>query len=85
MTNPITFCNEMTGLVDEGRAMDIIYLYFSKAFDNVSRNILVENVMKYGPDEQTVRWIENCLNSQAQRVVTSGEKSSWRPIASGVP
>ncbi|KAK4818078.1 hypothetical protein QYF61_004628 [Mycteria americana] len=33
----------------------------SKAFDTVSHNILIEKLMKYGLDEQTVRWTENWL------------------------
>ncbi|KAK4806791.1 hypothetical protein QYF61_005587 [Mycteria americana] len=40
--------------------------------------------MKYGLDEQTVRWIENWLNGWAQRVAISGTKSSWIPVTSGV-
>lgn len=33
MTHLINFYDEMTGLVDEGRAMDIVYLDFRKALD----------------------------------------------------
>ncbi|KAK4824713.1 hypothetical protein QYF61_017939 [Mycteria americana] len=40
-TNLINFYNETTGLVDEGRAVDIVYLDFSKAFDTVSHKILI--------------------------------------------
>ena len=39
---------------------------------------------KYGLDEWSVRWIENWLNSRAQRVVISSAESSWRPVTSGV-
>ncbi|GAB0204001.1 mitochondrial enolase superfamily member 1 [Grus japonensis] len=85
LTNLITFYYGMTGLVDEGTAVDIEYLDFRKAFDTVSHKILIEKLMKYGLDKQTVRWIENWLNGQAQRVVISSTKSSWRPVTSSVP
>ena len=55
LTNVITIYDEMTGLVDEGRAVNIDYLDFSKAFDTVSYKILIEKLMKNGLDEQTVR------------------------------
>ena len=35
----------MAGLVDEGRAVDIVYLDFSRAFDKVARKIRVEKLM----------------------------------------
>ena len=42
LTNLINFCDEMTGLVDEGRAVDIVYLDFRKAFDTISHRQGVE-------------------------------------------
>ena len=42
MTNLMNFYDEMTGLADEGRVVDIVYLHFSKAFDTVSCKILTE-------------------------------------------
>ena len=55
----IAFYDGMTGWVDEGRAVDIVYLDFSKAFDKVSHNILLRKLRKCGLDEWSVRWIEN--------------------------
>ncbi|GAB0180142.1 mitochondrial enolase superfamily member 1 [Grus japonensis] len=85
LTNLIAFCDGMTSWVDEGRAVDGVYLDFSKAFDTISHNILIGKLRKCGLDEWTVRWIENWLDGRAQRVVTSSAESSWRPVASGVP
>jgi len=64
LTNLIAFYNDMTGWVDEGRAMDVVYLDFSKAFDTVSPNILLGKLRKCGLDEWSVRWIENWLNGR---------------------
>uniref|UniRef100_A0A8B9Q3X1 Reverse transcriptase domain-containing protein n=1 Tax=Apteryx owenii TaxID=8824 RepID=A0A8B9Q3X1_APTOW len=85
LTNLIAFYDGMTGWVDEGRAVDVVSLDFSKAFDTVSHNILIDKLRKCGLDEWTVRWIENWLNGRGQRVVISSTESSWRPVASGVP
>ncbi|GAB0180050.1 mitochondrial enolase superfamily member 1 [Grus japonensis] len=51
-TNLIIFHDEMTGLVEKGRALDIIYLHFNKTFNSVSCKILIEKLMKYGLDKQ---------------------------------
>ncbi|GAB0205570.1 mitochondrial enolase superfamily member 1 [Grus japonensis] len=85
LTHLIAFYVSMTNRMDEGRAVDVVYLDFSKAFDTVSHNILISKLRKCGLGEWTVRWVENWLNGRAQRVVISSTESSWRPVASGVP
>ncbi|PKU39506.1 hypothetical protein llap_10188 [Limosa lapponica baueri] len=75
----------MTGWVDEGRAVDVVCLDFSKAFGTVSPNILLGRLRKCGLDERTVRCAKNWLNGQAQRIGISCTESSWRPVATGVP
>jgi len=69
LTKVLTFYDEMAVSVDEGRAVDIVYLDSSKAADTVFHKSLIEKLLKYGLDEQTVRWTEKLLNSQPQRVV----------------
>ncbi|CAM5077082.1 unnamed protein product, partial [Eretmochelys imbricata] len=76
LTNLIVFYNEITGSVDEGKAVDM-FLDFSKAFDTVSHSILASKLKKYGLDEWTIRWRESWLDCRAQWVVINGSMSSW--------
>ena len=61
MINLVAFYGGITSWIDGGRAVDVIYLDFSKAFDTVSHDILIQNLRKCGTDEWTVRWVENWL------------------------
>jgi len=45
----------MTGWVDEGRAVDVVCLNFSKAFDTVSQSVLLGKLRKCGLDEWSVK------------------------------
>ncbi|CAM4502351.1 unnamed protein product [Lepidochelys kempii] len=84
LTNLIAFYDEITGFVDERKAVDV-FLDFSKAFDMVSHSILVSKLKKYGLDEWTIRRIESWLDCWDQRVVINGSMSSSQLVSSGVP
>ncbi|KAK4807046.1 hypothetical protein QYF61_018387 [Mycteria americana] len=62
----------MTCLVGEGKAVDVVYLDFSKAFGTVSHSILLEKLAAHGLDGCTLRWVKNWLDGRAQRVVVNG-------------
>ena len=48
LTNLIAFHDGVTGWLEEGRAVDVFYLDFSKAFEAVSHNILLGKLRKCG-------------------------------------
>ena len=41
--------------VEQWRAVDVVYLDFSKVFDTVSHNVLIMRLRKRGTDEWMVR------------------------------
>ena len=85
LTNMILFYDMVTGLVDEGKEVNVVHLDFSEAFDTVPHSILMEKPTAHGLDGCMLRWLKHCLEGWAQRVVVSGIKSSWQPVMSVVP
>ncbi|TRZ23317.1 hypothetical protein HGM15179_003783 [Zosterops borbonicus] len=69
--------SKVTHLVDAGRAVDVVYIDFSKAFDTVSHSTLLDKLAACGLDRSTLCWVRNWLDGQAQRVVGNGAASSW--------
>ena len=84
LTNLISFYL-VTILVDEGKALDIVYLDFSKAFDAVSHSILLGKLVACGLGRCTLHWVKNSLDGWAQKVVVNGVISSWQAVMSDVP
>jgi len=85
LNNLISFYDMVTCLVDERKAVDVIYLDFGKAFDTASHSTLLEKLAAHGLDGCTLCWVKNWLDDWAQRVVVNRVKCSWWPDMSGVP
>ncbi|KAJ7415778.1 hypothetical protein WISP_76179 [Willisornis vidua] len=85
LTNLISFYDQVTRLVDEEKALDVVYLDFSKAFDTVSHNMPLEKLAAHSLDRGTLSWVKSWLAGQAQRVLVNGAVSHCQPVTSGVP
>jgi len=59
LTSLISFYDQLTRLVNERKAVDVIYLDFSKTFDTVPHSILPAKLAAHGLDGCTFHWIKN--------------------------
>uniref|UniRef100_K7F1H0 Reverse transcriptase domain-containing protein n=1 Tax=Pelodiscus sinensis TaxID=13735 RepID=K7F1H0_PELSI len=84
-TNLIAFFDRITSFVDKEEAVDVVYLDFSKVFDTVLHDILINKLGKYNLDGATIRGVHNWLDNHTQRVVINGSQSCWKGITSRVP
>ena len=51
LTNLIAFYEDVTRWIDDGKAVDVVYLDFSRAFDTVSHSIVAAKLRKCGLDD----------------------------------
>lgn len=85
LTNILDFLESATSELDSGNPVDIVYLDFSKAFDKVCHNRLVNKLETHGIGGSSLHWIKSWLSNRRQRVFVDGEFSDWTNVTSGVP
>ena len=77
--------NEVSKTVDEGAVVDIVLFDFSKAFDVVSHNILLDKLYKLGITDVLLQWFASFLSGRQMQVGIAGRTSAARDVKSGVP
>jgi len=64
--------DEWTDFLDSGGQIDVIYTYFTKAFDKVPHQRLLAKLKSYGLAHQLLKWIHDFLCNRKQCVIVNG-------------
>ena len=77
--------DELSKTMQMGKQTDLILLNFSKAFDNVAHEKLIQKLHHHGIRGDALKWIKDFLDSIKQAVVINGVNSDCIHVSSGVP
>ena len=77
--------DKITSLLENGRCVDVVYLDFAKAFDKVDHLITLQKLSNLGVGGPLLLWLRSFLTNRTQSVLVQGQKSSPKPVISGVP
>jgi len=62
LTNLVSFYDQVNCLMGRGKAVDVIYLDFSKAFDNIPCSILLEKLAAHDLEGCILCWVKKWLD-----------------------
>jgi hypothetical protein len=85
LSQMLEYFDDITDAIDRRMCVDSVYIDFSKAFDRVSHNILINKLHSRGIPNVLVRWVHCFLSRRTQRVIIEESSSNWTPVTSGVP
>lgn len=84
-TNLATFLTDIVDAVDRGTPVDVIYTDFSKAFDKVNHQILINKLFSCGITGNLLSWCASYLVERLSKVAIDGFTSDAYMASSGVP
>ena len=76
----IMLIDELSKIMQSRKQTCLILLDFSKAFDKVAHEKLLQKLHLYGIRGDTLKWIKNFLDNRKQSVVTNGFHSGTIPV-----
>ena len=81
----ITLMDKLTTALENGEFTVGVFLDFSKAFDTINHQILLDKLYHYGMRGVALSWFESYLSGRYQLVTYNGIKSSQQLIKCGLP
>ena len=77
--------NWLSHLDSPGQYLRVCILDFSKAFDRINNNVLINKLIELGDRRSLLPWIINFLSNRRQCVRLGELTSNWMQITAGVP
>lgn len=84
-TNLLDFTDYLVNAMDKRLQVDVVYTDFSKAFDKINHDMLIEKLWRIGVHGDLLRWINSYIKNRSQAVFLKGYTSSFLEIPSGIP
>lgn len=81
----IEFTNQTLNSFNQGKCVLGIFIDFSKAFDTVDHNILLQKMNLLGFTDSVVKWVEDYLTNRKQCTRLHNLLSGWENVTCGVP
>ena len=81
----LTAQNEILSSLSKKEIALLLLIDFSKAFDMVDHDILIDKLHKYGIRGNALKWMQSYLQGRQQYVTIDGSESTKTPIIHGVP
>ena len=72
----ISSCLDLATAIYSQGQVDVVFLDFSKAFDEVAHHRLYVKLSYYGINESTLAWINDFLRNRVQAVSVNGSQSA---------
>ena len=71
--------------LNDNKIISLVLLDFSKAFDSINHNVLIQNLKDIGLSSLTLNWFISYLKGRKHRVVSNEIFSDWIDVINGVP
>lgn len=84
-TQLIHFIHELHRNLDKRLQTDVIFIDFSKAFDKVPHQRLLQKLTQLRIHNSVITWIKNFLSDRTQYTVVNESRSPLSRVTSGVP
>ena len=78
-------CNDIMLSLDQRKAVSLVLLDLSAAFDTIDHKMLLDRLSNIGVQGMAHKWFQSYLHNRHQSVIIKGVKSKSVPLRYGVP